>query len=82
MATKYIVNNVTGQTITGDLTINGNIIVTGSTTNNGTGVYRALLTQTGSITGTTLNDFNKGLIVGETYTITTCLLYTSDAADE
>ena len=29
MATKYIVNNVTGQTITGDLTIDGNLTVTG-----------------------------------------------------
>jgi hypothetical protein len=68
MATKYIVNDLTGQTITGNLTINGNIIVTGSS-NNG-GVYRALLTQTGPIAGTNLDDFNYGLIVGETYTIT------------
>jgi len=68
MATKYIVNDLTGQTISGDLTINGNIIVTG--TSNSSGVYRALLTQTGTITGTSLSDFDYGLIVGETYTIT------------
>ena len=68
MATKYIVNDLTGQTITGNLTINGNIIVTG--TSNSNSVYRALLTQTGPITGTYLPGFNYGLIVGETYTIT------------
>ena len=57
MSTKYIVNNVSGQTITGGLKING------------IANYKALLTQTGSITGTSLNDFNYGLIIGETYTI-------------
>jgi hypothetical protein len=67
MSTKYIVNNVSGQTITGDLTINGSITVTGLSNNIGT--YRALLTQTGPIVGTTLNDFDYGLIIGETYTI-------------
>jgi len=71
MATKYIVNNVSGQTITGDITINGNLVVTGTSTSNDVGVYRALLTQTGSITGTALSDFNYGLIIGETYTIDT-----------
>jgi hypothetical protein len=71
MATKYIVNDLTGQTITGNLTINGNVIVTGLTTNNGTGVYRALLTQTGQIVGTNITFFNYDLIIGETYTITT-----------
>ena len=69
MSTKYIVNNVSGQTITGDLTINGNVIITGSSNNNGIANYKALLTQTGPITGTTLEDFNYGLIIGETYTI-------------
>jgi hypothetical protein len=64
MATKYIVNNVTGQIITGDLTINGNITVTGTSNNNS--VYRALLTQTGSINGIS-DDFNNRLIIGETY---------------
>ena len=67
MATKYIVDNLTGQTITGDLTINGNLSVTGTSNNSGT--YRALLTQTGSINGIS-NDFNNRLIVGETYEIT------------
>jgi len=66
MATKYIVNDLTGQTITGDLTINGNL-TTNSVNNSGT--YRALLTQTGSINGIS-NDFNNRLIVGETYEIT------------
>ena len=57
MSTKYIVNNVSGQTITGGLKING------------IANYKSLLTQTGPITGTSLNDFNYGLIIGETYTI-------------
>ena len=70
MTTKYIVNNVSGQTINGSLTINGNVIVTGTTTNNNTGVYRALLTQTGSKVATSINDLNQTLIIGETYTIT------------
>jgi hypothetical protein len=64
METKYIVNNLSGQTIY------GNLVVTGTTTNNNTGVYRALLTQTGSIIGTNIGSFNYGLIIGETYTIT------------
>jgi hypothetical protein len=68
MATKYIVDNLSGQTINGDITINGNITVTGTSNNSGT--YRALLTQTGPITGTNLSEFDYGLIVGETYTIT------------
>ena len=71
MATKYIVDNLTGQTITGDLTINGNLNVTGTTS--GLSTYKALLTQLGSQTGTTLGGFgglNDGLIIGETYTIT------------
>jgi hypothetical protein len=69
MATKYIVNNVSGQTINGNITINGNLSVTGVTTGS-LSTYKALLTQVGSATGTTLNDFNDGLIIGETYTIT------------
>jgi hypothetical protein len=71
MATKYIVNNVTGQTINGDITINGNLNVTGTTNGNNTLTYRALLTQTGVISGTNITNFNSGLIIGETYTITT-----------
>ena len=69
MATKYIVDNVTGQTITGDLTINGNLSVTGVTTGN-LATYKALLTDLGSQTGTTLGGLNDGFIIGETYTIT------------
>jgi hypothetical protein len=70
--TKYIVNNLSGQTITGDLTIQGSLVVTGtSTSSNAIAKYSALLTQTGSIIGTSLGDFNQGLIIGETYTITT-----------
>jgi hypothetical protein len=69
MATKYIVNNVSGQTITGDLTINGNVIVTGTSKNNSVGIYNALFTQTGPLTGTSLTNFYDKLIIGETYTI-------------
>ena len=83
MATRYIVNNLTGQTISGDLTINGDMTITGSSNSNsvnsnminGISSYKALLTQTGSITGTSLSNinlyFNQGLIVGETYTVNT-----------
>jgi hypothetical protein len=69
MATKYIVNNLSGQTIDGDITINGNLSVTGVTTGS-LSTYKALLTQLGVQTGTELIDFNDGLIIGETYTIT------------
>jgi hypothetical protein len=48
MATKYIVNNLTGQTINGDLTINGNVVITGTTNARKYEVYTALLTQSGS----------------------------------
>jgi len=61
--TKYIINSGT-QSIDGSLEINGTL------KSNSTGVYRALLTQTGQIVGNNLVDFNYGLIVGETYTIT------------
>ena len=73
METKYIVNNLSGQTINGNITINGNLSVTGVTTGSLV-TYKALLTQIGSQTGTTLNDFggfNDGFIIGETYTIAT-----------
>jgi hypothetical protein len=69
MGTKYIVNNLTGQTINGDLKINGNLVVTGATTGS-LASYRALLTQTGSLPGTNLSWFNYSFIIGETYTIT------------
>ena len=68
--TKYIVDNLSGQTINGDVTINGNLSVTGVTTGN-LATYKALLTDLGSQTGTTLYDFNDGFIIGETYTIAT-----------
>jgi hypothetical protein len=64
METKYIVNNLSGQTIY------GNIVVTGTSTSNNYATYKALLTQTGSISGTSINDFYRALIIGETYTIT------------
>lgn len=66
--TKYIVNNLTGQTISGDLTIEGNLNVNGVITNN-LPSYKALLTQTGVIVGTNISVFNYSLIIGETYTI-------------
>ena len=66
--TKYIVDNVANQTITGNVTINGNLNVTGTTS--GLATYKALLTQLGVQTGTDLNDFEGGLVIGETYTIT------------
>jgi len=66
MATKYIVDNLSGQTINGDLTINGNLTTTSL---NNSGTYRALLTQTGSLNGDS-SYFNNRLIIGETYEIT------------
>lgn len=69
MATKYIVDSLSGQTITGDLTINENLSVTGVTTGN-LSSYRALLTQTSQQTATVLNGLIGGsFIIGETYTI-------------
>jgi hypothetical protein len=69
--TKYIVNNLSGQTIDGNISINGNLSVTGVTTGS-LSTYKALLTQLGVQTGTSLGGFgglNDGLIIGETYTI-------------
>ena len=66
--TKYIVNNASGQVIDGNITINGGMTITGPA--NGFVTYKALLTQLGVQSGTDLNDFNDGLIIGETYTIT------------
>ena len=65
--TKYIVNNASGQVIDGNITINGGMTVTGPS--NGFVTYKALLTQLGVQSGTDLNGFNDGLIIGETYTI-------------
>lgn len=70
METKYIVNNLSGQTINGNITINGNLSVTGVTTGS-LATYKALLTHLGSQTGTSLDNFGGGLIIGETYTIAT-----------
>jgi hypothetical protein len=69
MTTKYIVNNASEQTINSDVIINGNLSVTGVTTGS-LATYKVLLTQTGNLTGTTLEFFNDALIIGETYTIT------------
>jgi hypothetical protein len=66
--TKYIINSGT-QSISGNLTISGDLNIIG-TVSTSVGVYRALLTHTGTIVGTNLISFNFELIVGETYTIT------------
>jgi hypothetical protein len=67
MATKYIVNNVTGQTINGDITINGNVTITGTTNTRPYKVYTALLTQSG---GDSLEEISSGeLEIGVTYQI-------------
>ena len=66
--TKYIVDNVTGQTITGDLTINGNFTITGTTNTRPYKVYTALLTQSGGDSDAGLID--NGIVVGVTYRIT------------
>jgi len=47
MSTKYIVNNVLEQTINGDLTVNGNVVITGTTNTTPYKTYVAVLTQTG-----------------------------------
>jgi hypothetical protein len=56
MTTKYIVNGATSANINGPI--------------NGVGTYRALLSQTGSAVLYNLGDAYGGLIIGETYTIT------------
>ena len=56
MATRYIVNNVTGQTINGE------------TIQRPYKVYTALLTQNGSSSVTTVSDQPK--VIGTTYQIT------------
>lgn len=63
METKYIVNNLSAQTI------NGNLVVTGTSISNNYLTYKALLTQTDSIVGTNLDNFNRALIIGEAYLI-------------
>lgn len=68
MATKYIIDNLSGQTITGNLTINGNLFVTGTSTST-LSSYKALFSQTGPVSGVNINSFNQEFIIGETYTI-------------
>ena len=79
MSTKYIIDNKTEQTITGDLSISGSQSISGNLTVSGVlnatigmsySTYRALLTQTGEITGYFIGMFGGALILGETYTIT------------
>lgn len=65
--TKYIVDNLSNQSITGQLRIDGALTVTDGTYS--TGVYRANLYKTGSLTLTALYGSYTYLIVGETYTI-------------
>jgi hypothetical protein len=65
--TKYIVDNVTGQTITGDLTINGNFTITGTTNTRPYKVYTALLTQSGGTEVLSISSVE--LVIGATYEI-------------
>jgi hypothetical protein len=69
METRYIVNNTSNQTISGNVNIDGNLSVTGVTTGS-LATYKALLTHLGTQSSNSLSDFNGGLIIGETYTIT------------
>jgi hypothetical protein len=70
--TRYIVDNLANQSITGQLRIDGGLTVTDGTYS--TLTYRALLTKTGVVTATDLQDIDGGLIIGETYTIDTYVL--------
>jgi len=71
MATKYIVDNIPNQTIQGNLTINGDLYITGVTTTSMCS-YKALLTQTGAIAlQTSIAGFGGQFIVGDFYTIDT-----------
>lgn len=67
--TKYIVDNVTNQTITGNLRIDGGLKITDGTYSVST--YKALLTQTATFSGTSIGGFGGlgSLIIGEEYTI-------------
>lgn len=66
--TKYIVDNVTNQTITGNLRIDGGLKITDGTYSVAT--YKALLTQTATASGQNINSFYGAFIIGELYTIT------------
>jgi hypothetical protein len=65
--TKYIVDNVTDQTITGNLRIDGGLKITDGTYSVAT--YKALLTQTATASVQNFMNLNT-FIIGETYTIT------------
>jgi len=67
METKYIVNNVTGQTINGNLTINGDVVITGTTNTRPYKVYTSLLTQSGEDGPSSIS--GGDLIIGITYLI-------------
>lgn len=67
METKYIVNNLAEQTIDGDVIINGNFTITGTTNTRPYKVYTALLTQSG---GDDIQSIDTGTItIGVTYRI-------------
>lgn len=66
--TKYIVDNVTDQTITGNLRIDGGLKITDGTYSVAT--YKALLTQTATASVQNIMSFAGAFIIGETYTIT------------
>jgi hypothetical protein len=71
MATKYIVNNVSGQTIDGNVTINGDVVITGTTNTRPYKVYTALLNQSG---GSEILGLSGGdLTIGVTYLISTSI---------
>jgi hypothetical protein len=67
--TKYIINNLPDQTITGNIRLNGDLKVSDGTYSVST--YKALLTQTATFSGTSISGFGGlgPLIIGETYTI-------------
>jgi hypothetical protein len=67
--TKYIINNLPDQTITGNIRLNGDLKVSDGTYSVST--YKALLTQTATFSGTSIGGFGgfSGLIIGEEYTI-------------
>jgi len=65
--TKYIVDNVTNQTITGNLRIDGNLKISDGTYSVAT--YKALLTQTATFSVQNIANMLQSFIIGETYTI-------------
>ena len=66
--TKYIINNLPDQTITGNIRLNGDLKVSDGTYSVST--YKALLTQTATFSGTSIiGGFFGLLIIGETYTM-------------